>query len=100
MTDLDFSSAKTAILGLGREGRAAWRYLRNRFPDMELTLIDEGSIDASFGGQLGDRDHLVHRPLSSAGLERFGIRVRSRAEWRGFARARGDHLHTSSSRRL
>jgi UDP-N-acetylmuramoylalanine--D-glutamate ligase len=77
VTEPDFSSAKTAILGLGREGRAAWRFLRARYPEMELTLIDEGSVDASVGGLLSDRDHLVHRPLSSADLERYGILVRS-----------------------
>jgi UDP-N-acetylmuramoylalanine--D-glutamate ligase len=73
----DFESGNTAILGVGREGRAAWRHLRSRYPGIDLTLIDEAMPEAAFVGSLTQHDHLRTGPLSEAGLERFDILVRS-----------------------
>ena len=77
MIDVDFESARVAILGTGREGRAAWRYLRSRYPALELTLIDEQPPDAAVAGALTDRDRVVTGRLSQVGLENFDVLVRS-----------------------
>ena len=34
-----FPAGKVAILGIGREGQVAWRYLRERYPGIHLFLI-------------------------------------------------------------
>lgn len=77
MPELDFEAGRTAILGLGREGRAAWRYLRARYPELPLDLVDEGQPDAGFVAGLGPRDRLVTGPLEQAGLDAYDILVRS-----------------------
>jgi UDP-N-acetylmuramoylalanine--D-glutamate ligase len=66
-----------AILGIGREGQVAWRYLRERYPGKQLTLIAEEPADPEFTEQLTDNDSLVIRPLSEAGLGSFDVLVRS-----------------------
>jgi len=73
----DFESARIAILGAGREGRAAWRYLRSLYPGIELTLIDEKAPDPVIASALTGRDQLLTKPLAQAGLEDFDILVRS-----------------------
>jgi UDP-N-acetylmuramoylalanine--D-glutamate ligase len=77
LTDTDWESGRIGILGTGREGRAAWRYLRSRHPGARLTLIDEKPPDAAVAGALTDLDSLWVGPLAEAGLEEFGILVRS-----------------------
>lgn len=72
-----FSSGRFAILGTGREGRAAWRYLRARHPEISLDLLDEAAPDPDFLAQLTPRDRVVTGPLARAGLERYRILVRS-----------------------
>lgn len=74
---LDFASGRVAILGSGREGRAAWRYLRDRYPDLALDLVDEAAPDPEFVAQLTARDRVVCGPLEQAGLEDYDILVRS-----------------------
>jgi UDP-N-acetylmuramoylalanine--D-glutamate ligase len=74
---LDFASGRVAVLGSGREGRAAWRYLRARYPDLRLDLVDEAAPDPAFVAQLTARDRVVCGPLEQAGLEGYAILVRS-----------------------
>jgi len=73
----DLADRRVAILGTGREGRAVWRYLRARYPEMALTLIDESVPDPSIAGALTRYDTVVTGPLSDAGLEGFDLLVRS-----------------------
>jgi len=44
----DFTAGPVAILGMGREGRSAWRYLRAQHPDLHLDLLDEAPPDPQF----------------------------------------------------
>lgn len=66
-----------AILGIGREGQVAWRYLREQYPEKHLTLIAEEQPDPEFSEQLTENDSLVIRPLSEAELGSFDVLVRS-----------------------
>jgi UDP-N-acetylmuramoylalanine--D-glutamate ligase len=66
-----------AILGIGREGQVAWRYLREQYPEKNLTLIAEEPADPGFSEQLTENDSLVIGPLSDAGLGSFDVLVRS-----------------------
>jgi UDP-N-acetylmuramoylalanine--D-glutamate ligase len=70
-------TGRVAILGTGREGRAAWRYLRKRFPSQPLLLIDESEPGDGLREQLTAEDSLVVGPLAEAELERFDLLVRS-----------------------
>jgi UDP-N-acetylmuramoylalanine--D-glutamate ligase len=74
---IDFASARVAILGTGREGRAAWRWLRARHAGIELTLIDEQTPDPAFACLLGAEDRLITGPLETVGLQEFDVLVRS-----------------------
>lgn len=73
----ELGTARVAVLGTGREGRAAWRYLRALHPEIRLTLIDENPPDPRFLEQLTPRDRVVTGPFDTAGLEHFDILVRS-----------------------
>jgi len=73
----EFAGRRVAILGTGREGRAAWRYLRALHPGLPLTLIDEQPPDPGFARALTQNDRILAGPLSEAGLEAFDILVRS-----------------------
>jgi len=73
----DFSGRRVGILGAGREGRAAWRYLRDLYPGLPLTLIDEQPLDPGFAGTLTASDRILIGPLAAAGLEAFDILIRS-----------------------
>lgn len=73
----ELARARVAILGAGREGMAAWRYLRAAFPDAELTLVDERPPEAGQFDRLGEPPALRCGPLSEAGLEHFDLLVRS-----------------------
>jgi UDP-N-acetylmuramoylalanine--D-glutamate ligase len=77
MVDIDLESGRVAILGTGREGRAAWRYLRSRCPAIELTLIDEKPPDRAVTDTLTEHDRVCTGPLAEAGLESFDVLVRS-----------------------
>jgi UDP-N-acetylmuramoylalanine--D-glutamate ligase len=73
----EFETGRVAILGVGREGQAAWRYLHTRHPAMQLTLVAETEPDRDFMEQLTERDRLWTGPLAEAGLEDFDILIRS-----------------------
>jgi len=77
MPGVDFATARIAILGTGREGRAVWRYLRSVHPGIALTLIDEKSPDSSFTRELTVDDSLLVAPLEDAGLDAFDLLLRS-----------------------
>ena len=66
-----------AILGMGREGQAAWRYLRSLHPDSRITLLAESPPEPGFVEQLGRNDNVVTGALSEAGLDGYDILVRS-----------------------
>jgi UDP-N-acetylmuramoylalanine--D-glutamate ligase len=70
-------SGRIAILGTGREGQSAWRYLRARRPELELTLIDEAEPDPAFAALLTSSDRLLIGPLDDAGLESCDVLIRS-----------------------
>lgn len=36
-----FKNKKVLILGFGREGMSTYRFLRNMYPDMHLTIADK-----------------------------------------------------------
>lgn len=71
------TEGRIGILGAGREGQAAWRYLRDRFPGRHLTLIAEAPPAPGFSEQLAENDSLLVCPLSEAGLGSFQVLVRS-----------------------
>ena len=77
MRAADLGAARVAIWGLGREGRAAIRFLRERHPSLPLLLLDDAEdakappefegIDCAFGAEaiaraLGDIDVIVKSP--------------------------------------
>lgn len=39
-----FKNKKVIILGFGREGMSTYRFLRNMYPDMHLTIADKNEI--------------------------------------------------------
>ena len=72
-----WTDGRVAILGIGREGQAARRYLRTVYPDIHLTLVAEAAPGQDFIERLSENDHLLTGPLAEAGLESFDILVRS-----------------------
>jgi len=68
---------RIAVLGIGREGQAVWRYLRKANPEAHITLIAESPPEPEFKAQLTARDEVITGPLSSAGLDRFDLLIRS-----------------------
>lgn len=77
MQESKFTAARIAILGTGREGQAAWRHLRARYPAIELTLVDEVQPGQDFCRQLKDHDQLLIGPLRDARLDKFDLLIRS-----------------------
>lgn len=77
MNVADTVSGRVAILGAGREGKAAWRFLRSLYPAMPITLVVEAAPDTDFLQQLSEKDPVLIGPLSEAGLNRFDTLVRS-----------------------
>lgn len=68
---------RVAILGMGLEGQAAWRFLRSHDPETPITLAAEKPPDPAFQAQLAERDRVVIGPFSEAALEGFDSLVRS-----------------------
>lgn len=73
----ELDAARIAILGSGREGRAAWRFLRARHPRAELTLFDEAEPDPAFAEEVRSVGRLIVGPLEDGGLEHFDLLLRS-----------------------
>ncbi|MDT8320465.1 MAG: UDP-N-acetylmuramoyl-L-alanine--D-glutamate ligase [Xanthomonadales bacterium] len=102
MHEIDFGTARVAILGIGREGQAVRRYLRRLYPGIPLTLLSESSPDRVFAAELGDFDRLLVGPLAAAGLASFDLLIRSPGisvyrESLQRARAAGVRVTTASS---
>lgn len=68
---------RIAVLGIGREGQAAWRHLRKLNPEAQITLIAESPAEPEFLEGLSARDEVITGPLSKAGLDRFDLLIRS-----------------------
>jgi UDP-N-acetylmuramoylalanine--D-glutamate ligase len=77
MNVADAVTGRVAILGIGREGQAAWRFLRSLYPEMPMTLVAESAPAPEFREQLSDKDRVIIGPLSEAGLDEFDTLVRS-----------------------
>jgi len=77
MDPVDYATARVAILGVGREGRAAWRYLRARFPALPITLFDEAVPEQAFALGLTALDRLQTGPFEEADLAGFDVLIRS-----------------------
>jgi len=73
----DAVAGRVAILGIGREGQAARRFLRTQYPEMPISLVAESAPPAEFEEVLSTHDNLVIRPLSEAGLDAYDTLVRS-----------------------
>lgn len=102
VSESEWIKGRIAILGIGREGQAARRYLRAIDPDLRLTLISEAPPEPGFAERLKECDRLYTGPLSDAGLENFDVLVRSPgvSPYRkslGNARAAGVRITTPSN---
>jgi UDP-N-acetylmuramoylalanine--D-glutamate ligase len=74
----ELAAADIGILGFGREGRAAWKFLRERLPDKQLVLYSEDDLDTEIRESLDpERDLLLRGPLQSHELKRHDLLVRS-----------------------
>ncbi len=99
----ELQHSRVAILGMGREGQAVWRQIRQRFPDKPLPLFSESDIDEGLRQQLNPAvDELHIGPFDVTKLSRFDLLVRSagisiyRQELRQL-RSRGVRFTTASS---
>lgn len=74
----ELENARVAILGMGREGQAVWRGIRQRFPDKPLDLFTEAALDERFAPRLieGIDRHFLG-PLAEAPLGQYDVLVRS-----------------------
>ena len=68
---------RIAILGAGREGRAALGWLRVHEPDAELTVIAEQQPETEISPWLRPREQLIVEPLSAVRLQKYDLLVRS-----------------------
>ncbi len=73
----ELASQRVAILGFGREGRAAWQVLRSSFPGPSLTLFcSPGEHDEAL--QLQDPAlHIIVEPVSVDALKTFDVVIKS-----------------------
>lgn len=69
----EFEDRDVAILGAGREGRSAYRWLRRRYPDLSLTVYDERAVDWPEDANL----RRVVGPLDGDRLRAHEVLVRS-----------------------
>jgi UDP-N-acetylmuramoylalanine--D-glutamate ligase len=83
----DLENAFVAILGMGREGRAVWRQIRNRFPGKPIFMFAESALDEDFAGELNPEiDKFQPGAFDVASLQKFDVLVRSA----GISPYRGD----------
>lgn len=74
----DLADCSVAILGLGREGQAVWRQIRNRHADKSIHLFAESAADDGFIEGLDPAlDHCHIGPLDVGRLQQFDLLVRS-----------------------
>src|SRR6476659_11073857 len=67
---------RVALWGWGREGRAAWRALRNRLPALPLTLFCNAA-EADDATALGDALLRTRTTVSAEALAAFDVVVKS-----------------------
>ncbi len=73
----ELGELRVAILGFGREGRAAWHALRRRNPDQTLTLFCSDS-EAESAQRLSDHNLHIHAGAYSASdLAGFDVAIKS-----------------------
>jgi len=99
----ELQDSQVAILGMGREGQAVWRQIRQRYPHKPLSIFSESAIDEGIRQELNPAlDKLQIGPFDSAKLQQFDLLVRSagisiyRDELRRL-RSRGVQFTTASS---
>ncbi|HLF31545.1 MAG TPA: UDP-N-acetylmuramoyl-L-alanine--D-glutamate ligase [Xanthomonadales bacterium] len=73
----ELADRRIAILGAGREGQAAYAWLRRRLPSTRLSVIAEAAADPGFKASLAQGDQLLIEPLTRERLQTFEILVRS-----------------------
>jgi UDP-N-acetylmuramoyl-L-alanine---L-glutamate ligase len=72
----DLASLRVAIWGLGREGHSAHTALRERLPDLELTIFCS-EAEAHFMETDHVADRFVTRPPTAADLSAFDVVIKS-----------------------
>ncbi|NNE06818.1 MAG: UDP-N-acetylmuramoyl-L-alanine--D-glutamate ligase [Xanthomonadales bacterium] len=70
---LDLEHRKVAIIGFGREGQAAYRQLRRRYPQAQIGIFDEGNMPEP----PDDRCDLHLGPLDAPTLCQYDVALRS-----------------------
>jgi UDP-N-acetylmuramoylalanine--D-glutamate ligase len=76
MRAANLDAARVAIWGLGREGRAAIRFLRVRHPDLPLLLLDDTG-DASAASEFGNVECAFGAAAIGHALKRVDLLVKS-----------------------
>jgi UDP-N-acetylmuramoyl-L-alanine---L-glutamate ligase len=76
MRAADLGTARVAIWGFGREGRAAIQLLRAHHPQLPLLLLDEGE-NARPLPEYHDIDHVFGRDAIGRALDRVDVLVKS-----------------------
>ena len=74
----ELKNSRVAILGVGREGQAVWRQIRQRYPDKPLSLFSESTVNEELRQQFDPAvDELHIGPLDIERLGKFDLLVRS-----------------------
>lgn len=73
----ELEGRRVALLGAGREGQAAYAWLRAHLPQSELSIIAESAPDEGFVRSLLKTDPLLVEPLTGQRLQSFDVLVRS-----------------------
>ena len=73
----DLKGKNIAILGVGREGRAARDALFAAFPDQPCTLINETPLEDVDGAKRNELDRVVIAALERAGLQEYDVLILS-----------------------
>lgn len=73
----DLEAADVAIWGAGREGRAAWQVLRQRFPEKALALICAPSEQAAATAFVDARTRVLAQEATAQLLTQYQIVVKS-----------------------
>ncbi len=73
----DLHGKRVAILGAGREGRAAWRAIRACHPSLPLTFVDERQPAPDERIDADSATSTIVGPLADAPLTSFDVLIRS-----------------------